>query len=278
MLCSTLLLSGMQASIRYLGRDLHAVEIVFFRSLIGSMLLLPLLINRGLRALSTKRPGLHLLRGLIGAVSMVTWYYGLTRVPIAEATVLSFIGIVFGVLASMVFLGEPLSMRRLMAMLLSLVGMMVMLRPGFANIDIGVWAVLFSALTWGLGLVTVKVLSRTESSVTIVAWASILLTILSFFPVLKVWIWPTSLQFAWLLLIGISGTLGHLALTRALSLADASQVLPLDCTRLLWALLIGILIFSEYPDVYTMVGSLLIVVAIVYIVRQPLGSGRSELR
>ena len=242
------------------------------------MLLLPLLINRGLGALSTKRPGLHLLRGLIGAVSMVTWYYGLTRVPIAEATVLSFIGIVFGVLASMVFLGEPLSMRRLMAMLLSLVGMMVMLRPGFANIDIGVWAVLFSALTWGLGLVTVKVLSRTESSVTIAAWASILLTILSFFPVLKVWIWPTSLQFAWLLLIGISGTLGHLALTRALSLADASLVLALDCTRLLWALLIGILIFSEYPDVYTMVGSLLIVVAIVYIVRQPLGSGRSELR
>lgn len=268
MLISTLFLSAMQALVRYLGQAIPAIEIVFFRGLLGLVLMLPLFIKGGVKTLFTLHPKLHLLRGLLGVASIVTWYYGLTRVPIAEATVLSFVGIVFGMLGTVLFLDEKMNLRRMMAMLLCFVGVTIVLRPGFNSIDIGVWAIIFSATLWGMGLVVVKVLSRTDSSFAIVAWAAILITLLSLFPALAVWVWPTLEQYGWLLLIAIFGTLGHLAVTRALSLADASLVLPLDCTRLVWAVLIGIFFFAEHPDVLTLIGSALIVTGVTYIVRQ----------
>jgi drug/metabolite transporter (DMT)-like permease len=209
MIFGAAILSTMNAVVRDLGQDLHPFEIAFFRNLFGGVALLPFIVYRGAAQLRSRQPRLLALRGVIGAISMLAWFYGLATVPIAEATALSFVGIVFASLGAVVFLGEVMRIRRSMAVAVSFVGALVMLRPGFAEISLGAIMVVFSAAMWGLGVLAVKALSRTDSPVCIVAWTSVSITLLTAVPAFLVWEWPDSPQFGLLLLIGIMASAGH---------------------------------------------------------------------
>ena len=115
----------------------------------------------------------------------------------------------------------------------------------------------------------VKKLSQTDSTVSIVAWFGIQLSLLSFPFAVVVWTWPSWTDYVWLGLMGILGTLGHLAMTRGLKLADSAVAFPLDFTRLLWAGLFGFVFFAEFPDLWTWVGAGIIIVStIVFLYRE----------
>jgi drug/metabolite transporter (DMT)-like permease len=265
MLLATLALSGMHALVRFLSAEMHAFEITFFRNLCGLLVMAPLMFQAGREELKSRQPQWHLLRGCFGILAMGLWFYGLSVVPIAEATALSFTAAIFGSVAAALFLGERMKLRRWTAVITGFVGALIILRPGFQSMQPGAWIVLASSLFWALALVTVKRLSSTDSTVCIVAWNSVLLTLFSLPLALPVWVTPTITQLGWLMLIGLLATLGHLAMTNAFRLADVSAVFPVDFSRLLWASLLGLLLFGEWPDAATWIGGAVIFASTTYI-------------
>ena len=254
-------LSAMHAIVRFLSPSIHPFELAFFRSLFGFIVILPLLLRGGIDSVRTHQPRLQMLRGVVSIAAMMSWFYGLSMVPLAEATALSFTNVIFGSLAAIIFLREKMTMARGIAVFIGFVGVLVILRPGFVQMDIGVVCVLFSALCWGCSVVIVKQLGRTDSAVSIVAWVGIQLSILSLPFALSVCVWPTMEEWLWLSLLGTLATIGHLCMVQGLKLTDAMTIFPLDFTRLIWASLFGLFIFSEWPDVWTFVGAGIIVIS-----------------
>ena len=254
-------LSAMHAIVRFLSPSIHPFELAFFRSLFGFIVILPLLLRGGIDSVRTHQPRLQMLRGVVSIAAMMSWFYGLSMVPLAEATALSFTNVIFGSLAAIIFLREKMTMARGIAVFIGFVGVLVILRPGFVQMDIGVVCVLFSALCWGCSVVIVKQLGRTDAAVSIVAWVGIQLSILSLPFALSVWVWPTMEEWLWLSLLGTLATIGHLCMVQGLKLADAMTIFPLDFTRLIWASFFGLFIFSEWPDVWTFVGAGIIVIS-----------------
>ena len=254
-------LSAMHAIVRFLSPSIHPFELAFFRSLFGFIVILPLLLRGGIDSVRTHQPRLQMLRGVVSIAAMMSWFYGLSMVPLAEATALSFTNVIFGSLAAIIFLREKMTMARGIAVFIGFVGVLVILRPGFVQMDIGVVCVLFSALCWGCSVVIVKQLGRTDAAVSIVAWVGIQLSILSLPFALSVWVWPTMEEWLWLSLLGTLATIGHLCMVQGLKLTDAMTIFPLDFTRLIWASLFGLFIFAEWPDVWTFVGAGIIVIS-----------------
>ena len=266
MLLSTLLLAIMHALVRLLGNDLHPFIIVFFRNLFGLIAILPLLIKGGKQSLATNNPKLHLLRALVGTAAMASWFFALTRVPIANATALSFSTAIFATVCAWFFLNETVRLRRGIAIGIGFAGVFVAMQPdatGFNNYSL---LVLLSAITWGASVSIVKLLTRTESVTCIVGWMAILLTIITFIPAILVWQTPELTQMALLMVIGALATAGHLLMTRALQLADTALVMSVDFSRLIWASILGVWWFGETLTGYTFIGAAIIFGAGLYIV------------
>ena len=266
MLLSTLLLAIMHALVRLLGNDLHPFIIVFFRNLFGLIAILPLLIKGGKQSLATNNPKLHLIRALVGTAAMASWFFALTRVPIANATALSFSTAIFATVCAWFFLNETVRLRRCIAIGVGFAGVFVAMQPdatGFNNYSL---LVLLSAITWGASVSIVKLLTRTESVTCIVGWMAILLTIITFIPAILVWQTPELTQMALLMVIGALATAGHLLMTRALQLADTALVMSVDFSRLIWTSILGVWWFGETLTGYTFIGAAIIFGAGLYIV------------
>jgi len=266
MLGSGLLLSCMHGLVRIVAQDLHALEVTFFRNLFGLLAVLPVIARQGLSSLRTSRPGLVVLRTISGIIAMTTWFYSLTVLPLAEAVALSFLSVIFASIGASLVLKERMRLRRWTAIGLGFIGALLILRPGFREINLGTALVLVATITWGTNVVIVKILSRTDSLTSIVGIMAISFTVLSFPLALMVWETPTATQLLLLVGIGTLGTLGHFAMTKALALSEAGAVMPLDFTRLIWASLIGFWLFAEVPDVWTVVGGGLIICAATYVI------------
>ena len=140
-----------------------------------------------------------------------------------------------------------------------------MLRPGFGDLSTGAILAVVSSLAWGFAMTIIKRLSRTDSSLTQTLYSGILLALLTAIPAFFVWTTPSLEQLAWLLGIGIVGTVGHLAFAEALRSAEMSAVLPLDFLRLVWPSAIGFIVFSEVPSLIAWAGGALIFTSATYI-------------
>ena len=265
MLAAAAVLTCMHATVRHVSADLHPFEITFFRNLFGLAAILPLAIRAGKSSFRSRQPRLQLLRTGFGLVAMLAWFYGLSVVPIAEATALSFTSVIFGSVGAALVLGERMRLRRWSAVLIGFAGVLIILRPGFADFDPAALVVLLSSVCWAAALLTVKRLSSTDSVICIVTWNSVLLTVLSLPVAIPVWVSPTMEQLGWLLLIGVLATLGHLAMTSAFKSSQATVVFPVDYMRLVWASLIGFFAFGEIPDAWTWVGGTIIFASTTYI-------------
>ncbi len=266
MLIATLALATMHGIVRYLSQDLHPFVIVFFRNVFGLLAILPLLASHGLKTLRTPQHKLHVLRAAMGICAMLSWFYALSRVPITNATALSFSAAIFASLCAWLFLGEIIRIRRWMAIACGLIGVLVVLRPGLEGFNAYSLLVVASTISWGVSITIVKKLSETDSAVCIVAWMAISLTVLSIVPAMIFWQQPDWQQLAWLALVGILATGGHLAMTHALKLADTALVMSVDFFRLIWTTLIGTLFFAELLDLWTFVGAAIIFASAWYII------------
>ena len=266
MFLSTVVLASMHGMVRHLGGELHPFVIAFYRNLFGLVAILPLVYRIGLSGMKTTRPLLNLLRSVTGIIAMLTWFYGLSTVPTAEATALSFTAAIFSALAAFVFLGGKMRLRRWLAIVGGFIGVLVVLQPNSENFNPNMFFILLSCVFWGLSVTIVKSLTRTDSSTSIVAWMAILLTLMSLPPALIHWQWPAPEALLLLVVMGTLGTLGHLWMVKALSLADTTAVMSIDFMRLIWAALIGVLYFGDAFDITTWIGAAIIFGSGLYII------------
>ena len=254
MVASTVGFSLMHTIVRHLSDHLHPLEIAFFRNAFGLITFAPWLIRYGLAPFRTKRFPLHLVRSVLNCVAMFAFFTGLALTPIAEVTALGFTAPIFAAVLGVVFLGERFKARRWCAIALGFLGTLIILRPGFQATDPGALLVLFSAVLWAATMIVIKILGRTESSITITGYMNILLTLLSVGPAIYVWQTPAPEDWIWLLLLGLLGTLAQIALAQSLKEAESSLVMPFDFLKLIWAASLGYLLFAEVPDLFVWIG------------------------
>lgn len=266
MVLGTLLFAGMHAAIRYVTQHLSGMEAAFFRNLFGLIVIAPLLVRYGPALFHTQKFRLHLLRAVINALSMVAFFVGLSMTPLARATALSFTAPLFTALFSALFLGEAFRWRRWTAIFVGFFGALVILRPGLQQIDAGGLLILFSSLLWAFAMIDIKVLGRSESSRTITAYVTVLLTPLTLVPALWVWQMPSADMWVWLIFIGVIGTIGQIIITEAIKLADMTVLMPFDFLKLVWAAFLGMVFFAELPDALTWIGAAIVFASSFYIV------------
>ena len=257
--------SFMHAAIRHLSAEMHPFEIAFFRVFFGFVALAPVFLRQGWLPLKTSKIKLFAYRGALNACAMLMFFYSLSITPLATAAALGFTAPLFATLLAMLMLGEVVRLRRWTAILIGFAGTLVILRPGVADVGLGPMLVVASSVVWALALMLIKVLTRTESSVTITAYASIFLSPICLAVALPYWTWPGLEQLAWLAAIGVVGTIAQTAMNQSFKLADASAVLPVDFTKLIWASAIGFALFGETPDIWTWAGGGLIFASATYI-------------
>ncbi len=266
----------MNVVIRHQAETLHPLEIVFFRNLFSLACMAPLLLRIGMGgAVHGANVGLFLLRAGVAFVSMVTWFVGISLVPLSTATALNFTAPLFATVGAALILRETVRARRWTAVAIGLAGMAVILRP-FGSIDANLLVILLSAATAAMGSITVKFLSRTESSGTIVAYMVLYLTPMSLVPALFVWRWPTGCELAALLLLGLLGTATHLTAARALAVADASAVAPFGFLRLPYSAFLGYVFFGEPTDAWTWCGAAFIAGSSLYVAHREARLARSN--
>jgi len=265
MLLSTLGFSIMHVLIRHLAASLDPIQIVFFRNFFGLVVFLPWFLRHGLAPLRTNQLKLHALRAGLNVCAMAAFFYALGMTPVARVTALSFTAPLFAAILSVLVLGEVFRLRRWTATFCGFLGTLVILRPGFAEIDLGSLLALAAALLWGCTLIVIKVLARTESAMTVTSYMNILLTLLSLVPALLVWRMPEGVQWFWLLAIGVLGTLAQVAITQSLKEADTGVVMPFNFFNLIWVTIMGYLLFAEVPGLFVWLGGAIVFASATYI-------------
>ena len=265
MLASCVCYVSVTALVRHVGSQVHPFEVGFFRNLFMLLLMLPLMArNRG-RDLRTRRPGLHLLRNLFGAATVVLWFTAFSRMPVADATALGFTTPLFGIVGAALVLGEIVRLRRWSAAAIAFLGVLIILRPGIIALTLPAVLMVAGSATAAAAMLTTKVLSRTDAPNTIVLYMGLMMTPMVLVPAVFVWSIPSWESLAWMGAVGLMATLGNMAQVRAFAAAEASVVLSVDFSKLIFATAIGYAIFLELPDVWTWVGALVILSANLYI-------------
>ena len=257
----------MHGSVRLLSQDLDAMEIAFFRAFFGFIFFAPILVRTRLSVLRTSRLPLHMLRGLFNGASLLLWFTALSMVPLGDATALSLLGPLFVAMGAMFILGEKVYGPRWLALFIGFAGALVIVRPGFQQIDLGMMLVLVSMLLVTCSKLIAKSLSRTDQPSTIVAYLSLTMMVPSGVALFFVWQTPTLMQLLLMVAIGFMGSCGHMLLTTAYKIADISAVEPVVFARLVWAAIVGWFMFAEFPGLWIWIGGALIVAASTWLAR-----------
>lgn len=265
MVVTTVLFTAMHAAIRHVTRELPPIQVAFFRAFFGLLIFLPVVFRSGFGFLRTKRIGMHILRAALNVCAMFLFFTGLALTPISKVTALSFTSPLFLAVLSVVLLGERMRVRRWTATLLGFLGMLIIVRPGFVELDEGSLMVVTSAAIWSVTMIVIKLLLRTESSLTITGYVSIFLSLFALGPAIYVWQDPSLDAWVWMIFIGVVGTAAQLLLAEALREADAGAIMPFDFLKLVWASLFGYYLFAEVPDAYTWIGASIIFASGTYI-------------
>ncbi len=265
MAIAAILFVTMHTIVKGMAGELHPFEVAFFRAFLGIFVLGPVAIRDRGASLRTTKIKLHALRGVLNAGAMLTFFYGLSITPLAQVTALGFSAPLFATVLAAIFLGEVVRIRRWTAIVIGFIGTLIILRPGVIEVGIGPILIIASSAIWSVALMVIKVMTRTESSVTISLYASIFLSPIVLAAAVPFWEWPTLEQFGRMFALATCGTIAQTLMNQSLKISDISIVLPVDFTKLIWAALLGFLVFGEIPDLYTWIGGFLIFASTTYI-------------
>ena len=265
MVMSALVNASVNAMVKYLSADIHPFEIVFFRTLFGFVTLSPLLFRYGLEPFKTRHFRLYFFRACFAVSALLMTWMALSIAPLAKVTAISFSQPLFASILAAIFIGEAIRLRRITALMLGFLGTLIIVRPGSAAFDAGSMLAVGGAACAAATVIFIRILSRTDSVLTLTLYSTLIGAPLSFIAAIGFWKTPTLEQLGWLALIGGVGAIGQLFFTQAYKLVDVATVSPATFTRLIWAALIGYVVFAEIPDRWTWAGGALIFAAVSYI-------------
>ena len=251
--------------IRKASENLHILEVVFFRNLLAFFVMLPILKSTGLVAIKMNNTKLFFVRGFFGAIGMLAGFTCLTLIPLAQATAISFAQPIFITIGATIFLGEIIKVRRIVAIVIGFIGMLIIVQPGVNSFSFGIMLAIIAALAHSLNALIVKKLTLTETPQAIITWMVIILIPITLIPALVVWEWPSFETWLYLWGIAIVGSLAHFLWTKSYSMADITSLQPIEFIKLPIIALLGWIIFSEIPGTWTWVGGLIIFISTIYI-------------
>ena len=203
----------------------------------------------------------------------------MARIPISEVTAIGYTTPIFTVMGAVLIFGERIHMRRIIAIIIGFIGILIILRPGFATIEIGSLAQLIAAPCFAISFLFAKKLTNTENSSDTLVMLSIFCTLALMPGAIYLWRSPTVLELTWLALVAVFATAGHYAITKSIANAPLTVTQPFSFLQLVWAILFGYLIFDEVPDLLVCVGAAIIVAAISYMAhREAVASRRLKLQ
>lgn len=260
-LCFTI----MTALIRDLAAEIHPFEIGLFRVITNLLLMVPYAVRTGPAILVSDNHKIYVFRGVIGTAFLLFYFWGASLIPISESQALIFTAPLFAAVMAIIFLGERIHARRIIALGVGFLGTLIILRPGIVTISLGSVLVLFAAIAFAASYVTVRYTTRSDHPDTAVFYLMVYMTPGVAIPAMFVWTVPTWEQVGVMIVIGILATFNQRFFSRAFAIAEATAVLPFDFVRLPLAAVIGWMAFSEAPDLWVYVGGAIIFVASIYV-------------
>ncbi len=285
---SALLFAVMSALVRFLGERYPVGQIVFFRS---AFAILPVVLiyawrNELAAAVRTVRPLGHVGRGLISICGMFCNFSALARLPIVDATAISFASPLITVAFSAIFLKERVRIYRWSAVIVGFSGILVMLAPNFdpalhaagAMTTLGVAFAIGGAFCNAGSVIQTRRLTETETTSSIVFYFSLICALAGLATWPLGWLTPTWPELAALVTVGLCGGIAHILLTESYRLAPASLVAPFDYTSMVWAFLLGYFFFNELPTVYVFIGAAIIAAAGLFVIWRERQLGLQRVR
>jgi drug/metabolite transporter (DMT)-like permease len=265
MVITTILFVAVTASVRFLDGEVPAPQAAFMRYLIGTLLLIPALISlikvKPNRSLMKK----FLLRGVVHSIGVTLWFYAMSVMPVAEVTAIGFLTYIFVSIGACLFLNEKLHKHRLTAIVISFIGALIILRPGFKEIGNGQIGMLIATIVFTLSYLIAKIVSKERSSAEIVAMLSLFTTI--FLIPTAIYSWePLSIKALIVLTFtAVIATLGHITMTKAIKSAPMVVTQPILFLQLVWASMVGLFIFDENFDPFVILGGTVIMICVCYV-------------
>ena len=245
--------------------DVNVYVAGFFRFLFGFLIICPYILKTKLKVFKTNHLKKHFLRAVLNLPSMILYFSALVMMPIEKVTAISFVVPFLVTILAVLFLGEKIYIYRSFALILGFIGMLIILRPGIIDISIGVYMALASSFMWSVVIIITKRIARDDSSITILSYGYMFMTIFSFIIVLFYWQTPNLQTLIYLFFAGLSGTLLHLCINHAYKLVDVSMTQPYSFLSLVFASAVGFYVFNETPDLFTWIGASVIFIGVLII-------------
>ena len=262
----SLTLVVMAMLVKHLGARIPTIEILFFRAFIGFFFVLPMFIRNPMEPLRTTRLVGHFARGVIGTLGNITFFWTLTHMLLADAMTLQFSRPLFMLPLAFIFLGEIVGWRRIVVTLVGFAGIALYARPFTAGFDPGAFVGALGALLGALVVIYIKQLAKTEPTRVIMFYYAISNALYSLLPTIWLWVTPDLHELGMLILVGFLGIAGQGMITHGWTLGDATALVPLDYSRIVYSAFLGYLVFGELPGAWSFAGMALIVAASLYLV------------
>lgn len=275
--------SIMVTIIKIIGSRISIFEILFFRQLAMTIIVAPVIIRGLPGSLKTQKPGLQALRVVAATSAMILGFSAFIHLPLSTATAIGFSKTMFITILAIIFLKETVGVRRWGAVVIGFVGVIIMIAPEdgwstFSNFDIWSLAALVSAACAGLVMVIIRRLSQVDQAITILSYQAIFVGLLMIVPTILFWVTPTLEEWLWMGLLGVVSVIAQTANIRAYKSGEATAISSIDYTRLVYASILGFLIFSEIPDLNTMIGAGVIIAASLYTLHREGQQGKALAR
>lgn len=256
----------MDAIIKWMTADYPVLQIAALRSWFG----LPLLYffalrGGGLRQLHTGRPLLHLARYLLVLGLTLSFFWALSQMKLVDAIAISFASPIFITALSVPFLREKVGLHRWAAIAVGFVGVLVMLRPGAGVFQWAAMVVLGSVVCYALLMITTRAYKSSESTAALMFYPQLGMALTGIVCVPFIWITPSAYDLGLFALAGLFGSVGVMCVTHAFRLGQAAVIAPFEYSALIWATLLGYLLWGELPDRLTLLGAIVVIASGLYI-------------
>ena len=262
---------------KLLGGEIHPFLVTFFRSAIMALILFPWFARNGYDRIRPTRHREQFLNGVIFSAAAIGWFWALPRAPLDMVAAIGFTSQLYAIIGAILFLGEKPRLWRWVALLVGFIGAMIIVRPGFVELSPGILVLIATAVLFSTNRLIIKVIATRDNPETPVVWMSFWATIFTAPLAVIYWQIPDFVQSLLLISIALLTILSHYSMAWALKLGDIGAIEPTTFMRLIWGAIFGFFLFGDVPDLFTVIGGLIVFGSIIYIARQERQEGKERI-